>query len=455
MRRGIRLYLLITAFALLDSAVALGATSYGIDSTLDYVQKFTTSGMMDTLLSYARSLFIGLATLSLALGLIRMILNGESNLGTAAALLAKWILYTGIFSWIMSNNVPQTIVNSFVAMGSKIGGQGSIAPDNILSAGIRMYGTLVERGWNAGWGDFIGITLLGVIILVVIAMIAGTFALALIEMHLVICGGAVLLGFGGFEYTRDIALSYLRYAISVGIKLLMVMIVYGLATGSIPAWETEFSKATDMKTLITAAGQILGGVICIYMAVRHVPNIAQSVVNRASMTFGHPPTQLTYASSIGTSTVEARNGGGFLTSFMDAFRGSRHPEYGDAGAAVTTPVTDSASGSAETAEDYAVRDYVRGQDGMLSGVGYTPLAVNQAAHVVAKPENVETMENYVPSESVYGAVTGQRSREPIASTPSARTVVNQAGSIAVADHSAPSIVSPSGGSLQRSRQTGQ
>ncbi|MCR4818848.1 MAG: P-type conjugative transfer protein TrbL [Fretibacterium sp.] len=393
-------YFLIAAFTLLTHAAWAAAVNYGgIDSTLDYVQKFTSSGMMEKLLEYARSLFIGLATLSLALGLIRMLLNGESNLGTAIALLAKWILYVGIFSWIMSNNVPQTVVNSFVEMGSKIGGTSSIAPDNILSAGIRMYGSLVEKGWNAGWGDFIGVTLIGVIILVVIAMIAGTFALALIEMHLVICGGAVLLGFGGFEYTRDIALSYLRYAISVGIKLLMVMIVYGLATSSIPSWEAEFSKAKDMTTLITAAGQILGGVICIFMAARYVPNIAQAVVNRAAMTFGHPATQLVYASVTGAPTVNAQNGGGFVASVMDALRGSHHAEYEERGAAGAPPPP----GPAATIEGYAMREYIRGQDGMLSGAGYNPLASNQAAPTVENPANAEAMTNYVPSDSAYGA----------------------------------------------------
>ncbi|MCR5347063.1 MAG: P-type conjugative transfer protein TrbL [Fretibacterium sp.] len=401
MRRGIIFYILILAFTLLAQSAWAAAANYGIDSTLDYVQKFTSSGMMDKLLEYARSLFVGLATLSLALGLIRMILNGESNLGTVAALLAKWILYVGIFSWIMSHNVPKTIVNSFVEMGGKIGGTSTIAPDNILSAGIRMYGTLVERGWSAGWGDFIGITLLGIIILVVIAMIAGTFALALIEMHLVICGGAVLLGFGGFEYTRDIALSYLRYAISVGVKLLMVMIVYGLATSSIPAWEDEFSKATDMKTLITAAGQILGGVICIFMAVRYVPEIAQSVVNRASMTFGHAATQLVYASVTSAPTVSAQNGGGFMTAFMEALRGSRrggNEEEGPAAAAPPVPEV-----PADMIEGYAERDYIRGQDGMLSGAGYNPLASNRTSRPVENPANAEAMTNYVPSESVYGS----------------------------------------------------
>ena len=403
MRRRILLTLILLA-AFLSASASLAA-DYGIDVTLDYVKNFTTtgSGMMATVLLYARSLFIGLASLSLALGLIRMLLNGESSVGTVFAHLTKWILYVGIFSWIMSNDMPQTIVNSFVAIGSKVGGEGTIQPDNILSAGIRMYGSLVEKGWNAGWGDFIGVTVLGIIILVVIAMIAGLFALALAEMYLVVCGGAVLLGFGGFEYTRDIALSYVKYVISVGIKLLMIMALYKLASGTIPAWEDSFSKATDMKTLITAAGQILGGVICIYMVVKHVPNMAQGIVNRAALSFGYPATQVVYTSLTGMPNVVARSGSGFFGGFMDSLRGLRSPATENAAGPETYVAASGASAqdAVINAEDgYAPRDYIRGQDGMLSGAGYNPLAVNQGAHHVHNPANAEAMTNYVPTETV-------------------------------------------------------
>ena len=281
---------LFTLLTLLAFASAVHAASPGTNATLEFVENFT-SGIGDRLLGFARSLFVALATLSLALGLGKMILSGESNIGTVAAHIAKWIIYVGVFLWIMSSSgaatfLPKLIVNSFMQAGRSIAGQ-DVAPDDLLVAGIRLYGTMVERGWDAGWGDFIGIMLIGIVILVVVAMLAGTMAVALIEMHLVICGGAILIGFGGFEYTRDIALSYLRYSVSIGVKLLMIMIVYALANALLIDWEASFSAATDMATLITSAGQILGGTICIFMAARMVPSMAQSVVSGAALSFGH------------------------------------------------------------------------------------------------------------------------------------------------------------------------
>ena len=67
----------------------------------------------------------------------------------------------------------------------------------------------------------------------------------------------------------------------------MIMIVYALANALLIDWEATFGAATDMATLITAAGQILGGTICIFMAARIVPSMAQSVVSGAALSFGH------------------------------------------------------------------------------------------------------------------------------------------------------------------------
>ena len=289
MRRGLFLCLFLSLFVFVPMACA-AEYGPGTNSTLEFVESFTAN-IGDKLLGFARGLFIGLATLSLALGLGKSILSGESNVGSIAAHFAKWMIYVGVFLWIMSSSgtatfLPKLIVNSFMEAGQSISGQ-QVAPDDLLVAGIRLYGTMVERGWDAGWGDFIGIMLIGIVILVVVAMLAGTLAVALIEMHLVICGGAILLGFGGFEYTRDIAFSYLKYAVSIGVKVLMIMIVYALANALLIQWEADFTATADMAALISAAGQILGGTICIFMAARMVPSMAQSVVSGSALSFGH------------------------------------------------------------------------------------------------------------------------------------------------------------------------
>ncbi|MDY6399251.1 MAG: P-type conjugative transfer protein TrbL [Synergistales bacterium] len=290
-----KIFCIILFTLLFISITQAFADDSGLNTTVQEATKLMnfSSETAENFLAIARNLFVGLATISLAMGLIRMLLMGESNIGSLMSHIAKWIIYVGVFTWMLANLntvsfIPKIIVNSFVAIGGKMGpNPADISPDNLLASGIRIYGIIVERGWNAGWGDFVGLTFIGIVILVVIAITAGFIAVAIVEMHLVISGGAILLGFGGFEYTRDIALSYIRYSISVGMKLLMILFVYSIAIKVIPNWENEFKSATDMTALITQSGQILGGTICVLMIVIIIPSIAQKIVTGASMTFGH------------------------------------------------------------------------------------------------------------------------------------------------------------------------
>ena len=383
-----KIFCLIIFLFLVISVSQAFAADPTIDSTIEFASNIASfsDDTAEVILKIARNLFVGLASLSLILGLIRMMLRGESTLSAVIAHLAKWILYTGIFTWMMSSLaaasfIPKIIINSFIAIAGKMKGSVEIAPDDILAAGIRIYGIIVEKGWNAGWGDFIGITFIGIIILVVMAMIAGFIAVAIIEMHLVICGGAVLLGFGGFEYTRNIALSYIRYAISVGMKLLMITIVYFLTATLLPQWEESFTNSKDMSALITGAGQILGATICILIIVRVIPNIAQSIVNNASMSFGNNAPIVGHSSRVETWTVPApwtSMGSSFVNSAANAFRGSG--SYGT--------VANNTQAAAYTP---------RADEVMTGGTGFNPTQIagstrqaNEAAE--ARPE---TFEHYV------------------------------------------------------------
>ena len=384
-----KIILPVIFFVLCISSVSYAA-DFGIDSVLDYIDSFSSGSMIDILYAYARRLFITLSTFSLALGLIRMLLSGESNVGAFASHIAKWILYVGIFTWLMNNNIHKLIINSFVTIGSELNGTGEIRPDDILVSGIRIYGTLVQRGWEAGWGDFLGVTLLGLIILVVIAMIAGLFALALVEMHLVICGGAVLLGFGGFDFTRDIAMSYLRYIISVGMKLLMIMIVYGLAGQIIPSWEADFSSANSMSELIISAGQILGGTICVFMIVLKIPDAAQAIVNRASMTLGHPVYNTNSMPYVDNRPSSMQSSGGLVRTMMNALRLGNSQTQNQQSIPNFSPQNQINHANTRSFRNLA------NTDGMLTGSGYTPVGSMQGSRQVINPANAASMENYVP-----------------------------------------------------------
>lgn len=276
---------------------AFAADAYS-DSILEEISEITDSAT-EKLLKFARSLFIGLATLSLAFGLSKSLLYGESNLGAVASQLAKWMIYVGIFMWIMSSGdhiffIPKVIVNSFMQAGTSLATSkgyvsDTISPSSLFELGATVYAQIADQTVASGIDSipaFIAIALVDFCILLIAAMLAGTMLVTMIEMHLVICGGSILIGFAGFEYTRDIAFSYLKYAVSVGVKILMLMVVYVVAAGLINKWVIKISAAENLVELLSKAAQILCGMVCLFMTARTVPNYATSIITGASGNLG-------------------------------------------------------------------------------------------------------------------------------------------------------------------------
>lgn len=249
----------------------------------------------DTLLRAARSLFFGLSILSLGYGLYHSILTGESNLGTIAAHLTKWVIYVGLFMWIMSSMdyvffIPKVIVNSFAKLGSSLSSV-EIQPDSLLKTGIGFYALFVQRCSEVlGWtdvGPWLTIGIMGLLMLFSFYILSGIMVVTLIEIHIVICTGAVLLGFAGLQHTRDIAYSYIKYAISSGMKILTVMVVYGVAIELTKGWPNQIEGLGDWKKLLSFASTALGTSFSLLIAAKMVPSMAQSMVNGAISGFGH------------------------------------------------------------------------------------------------------------------------------------------------------------------------
>ncbi|MBQ7262430.1 MAG: type IV secretion system protein [Synergistaceae bacterium] len=288
--------LCVVFFALAIVLVAASiASAVGMNETLDFIEDFTGK-IGDKLLAFARSLFIALATVSLAVGLARMTLSGESNLGSIAAHLAKWIIYVGFFMWVMSSGdavffIPKVIVNSFMGAGEAISGA-SPKPDDLLIMAGQLYSRLTQQAWKAtgifeGMAEYIAIWGLCIISFFFLSMLVSILVVTLIEMHIVICGGAILLGFAGFEHTRDIAFSYIKYAVSVGAKILMIMICVALTNAMLQEWLKAAKLEEDLMGLLDFACILVGGSMAIFMVARMVPSMAQSMVSGAVGHFGH------------------------------------------------------------------------------------------------------------------------------------------------------------------------
>ena len=285
------------------------------------------NGFGDTLLKAARSLFFGLSVLSLGYGLYRSILIGESNLGTIAAHLTKWIIYVGLFMWIMSSMdhvffIPKVIVNSFAKLGSSLSSV-DIQPDNLLNTGIGFFGLFTQKCAEVlTWrdiGPWLTIGIMGLLMLISLYILAGIMVITLIETHIIITAGAVLLGFAGLDHTRDIAFSYIKYSISAGAKILTTMVVYSVSIKLTENWVTDVKNLTNWDSILEFATTALGTSFTLVMAAKMVPSMAQSMVNGAISGFGHEQIAAT-ATGLGRGVTQAGR------TVVDTVRGARNAQ---------------------------------------------------------------------------------------------------------------------------------
>ena len=285
------------------------------------------NGFGDTLLKAARSLFFGLSVLSLGYGLYRSILIGESNLGTIAAHLTKWIIYVGLFMWIMSSMdyvffIPKVIVNSFAKLGSSLSSS-DIQPDSILNTGIGFFALFTQKCAKVlTWrdiGPWLTIGIMGLLMLLSLYILAGIMVITLIETHIIITAGAVLLGFAGLDHTRDIAFSYIKYSISSGAKILTTMVVYSVSIKLTENWVTDVENLTNWGSILDFATKALGTSFTLVMAAKMVPSMAQSMVNGAISGFGHEQIAAT-AAGLGRGVMQTGR------TVVDTVRGARNTQ---------------------------------------------------------------------------------------------------------------------------------
>lgn len=280
------LALVVFAFFLFAREAFAGVKQTGNpDLILDGIEALIKGKTLE-ILRYARSLFWHLSLLSLAIGVIRHILSGDSNLGSIAAILVKWILFVGVFMWLMGGRtgtgdfLPYVILDSFTELGEKIT-NAQTKPGAILIAGVDVCGNLLSAAKKHGMVQSIIASLNCIVLMVIFAMLSTFITVALIEMYVVICGGSILLGFAGFENTRDIAMSYLKYAVAVGVKILIVMIIASMTIELVTEWGSKLDASAEGFFATTSF--LTGGASTLALAAYFVPNIAQSAVSGSSI----------------------------------------------------------------------------------------------------------------------------------------------------------------------------
>jgi type IV secretion system protein TrbL len=240
-----------------------------------------SAGWESVLRNFAIGTFGILASIELAWAAFKLAFRG-SDVSEWLAEIVNQILFLGFFLALLENSVTwgTAIVNSFRQAAGAAGG-GGIAPSDVFAAGVKIAAQVLNQMsfWHPEASA--GLIVAGIVIEVCFALMAAFMVLALVESYLIISMGVIFMAFGGSRWTKDFAVSTVRYTVSVGAKLFVLQLLVSIGTGLIQSWANSFTDVTDASLCI-----LIGCSIVMLALVKVLPETMQRIVNGSSMASG-------------------------------------------------------------------------------------------------------------------------------------------------------------------------
>lgn len=203
---------------------------------------------------------------------IKMVLDGVGLSQFTAALIQR-IFFISLFLWLLQNDgFASIIVESFREAANIASGlDRAITPGAVFEAGLMLTDKIFDSvGFNV---ESVGLVLVALFIIVSFSAISAILIMALVEFYFLTGTGIFLLGFGGSRWTRDVAIKFMTYTLSVGVKLFLIQMIIGLGLTLITRFTNDFAAGNNSQAFIMV------GVSLVFLAlVLFIPGIVSGLV---------------------------------------------------------------------------------------------------------------------------------------------------------------------------------
>jgi type IV secretion system protein TrbL len=217
--------------------------------------KTMTEGFSAAMIKQGGLLLAGLAGIQFTINGIKQLIKGEDLLAMTASWIQQMIVVVFFFTVITKSAIWFSyILDQWHGIGAFGAGSGPLDPGAIISMGIALIESIrsaVAAKASAGLMDFMNsagmafqLIFLQAFVFAAFLVLAGQLALAMIKGYLWLCVGPILLGFGGLNSTRDIAMNTMKAAISIGISILTCYVIAGIAKAAVPIWNEQIANFT-------------------------------------------------------------------------------------------------------------------------------------------------------------------------------------------------------------------
>jgi type IV secretion system protein TrbL len=198
------------------------------------------------LLGAAQRLFFLLAGIEVAWSFTLLAIE-KADFQALTATIVRKIMWIGIFYALLLYGVTPTgggwipaIINSFHILGQNASTVGPLGPSAIVGFGVNTGIDLLHAASDAGFitnfGNAMALVFCAIVIFISYLAIAIQFVVALVESYLVIGAGVIFLGFGGCRWTAAYVERYIAYAVSVGMKILVLYLLIGAGMTLSQGW---------------------------------------------------------------------------------------------------------------------------------------------------------------------------------------------------------------------------
>lgn len=293
---------------------------------------------------YASTIFWSLAAIELIIVFIPMVFKG-ADISEFLAELVRYVLIIGFFWLVLTQGAvwANAIVQSMRQAGATAGGVAvGLSPSAVITTGFDI-GIQVTKNLNVfSPGISIAFVAAWIVLILAFSYIAAMIGVALIESYIIIYGAVIFLGLGASRFTRDYAITVLRYALAVGAKLFVLTLIVNLLQGAFDAWATYWDKT------LTAATSLMGLSILAALITKMIPELVTAMITG--------------------QTSSSSPVGGMATTFLAA--GAAATGLG-LGVAASAAATGAAGGAVSGASGLAgaMQSGLAARSGLTTGVG--------------------------------------------------------------------------------------
>ena len=253
-----KISIVLVIFLISQTPEALAAINgQGIFDDVEDKFKIAASGWAATLTARASWLFWVLALISMV-WTNGMLLFRKADIAEFYGEFIRFIVFTGFFWWLLTNGPAMAIdvIDSMRTLGGTASGISGSTPSGIGDVGFKIFNTVVQQSSIASPIISTAGIIMAIIIIAILALIAANMLILLVSGWILAYAGVFYLGFGGSRWTSDIAISYFKTVLNLGIQLMTMVLLVGIGQQFINVYYAQMDanmNLNDLASMLVAA----------------------------------------------------------------------------------------------------------------------------------------------------------------------------------------------------------